>query len=138
MHGEQILMRVREKHSEIAVSPVIATILMVSITVILAAIIATFVFGMAGNIPKTKSATALVQQLDAQTIIVTFTGGPDGNSVTGLNISINGVAMPPWAGSGIRVGNSTQYPYGTVGRDSVIITATFSDGTRQVIADAVI
>ena len=37
-----------------AVSPVIGVILMVAITVILAAVIAAFVFGMAGNISKTK------------------------------------------------------------------------------------
>jgi len=37
-----------------AVSPVIGVILMVAITVILAAVIAAFVFGMAGNIQQTK------------------------------------------------------------------------------------
>ena len=38
-----------------AVSPVIGVILMVAITVILAAVIAAFVFGMSGNISKTKT-----------------------------------------------------------------------------------
>ena len=40
------------KKNEEAVSPVIGVILMVAITVILAAVIAAFVFGMAGNIQK--------------------------------------------------------------------------------------
>ena len=38
-----------------AVSPVIGVILMVAITVILAAVIAAFVFGMAGNIRRPRS-----------------------------------------------------------------------------------
>ena len=40
---------------EDAVSPVIGVILMVAITVILAAVIAAFVFGMAGSVTKTKT-----------------------------------------------------------------------------------
>ena len=47
-------MVVTRKNDE-AVSPVIGVILMVAITVILAAVIAAFVFGMSGNISKTKS-----------------------------------------------------------------------------------
>ena len=41
--------------NENAVNPVIGVIIMVAITVILAAVIAAFVFGMAGNITKTSS-----------------------------------------------------------------------------------
>jgi flagellin-like protein len=39
------------------ISPVVGVILMVAITVILAAVIAAFVFGMAGNVHKTPTAT---------------------------------------------------------------------------------
>jgi flagellin-like protein len=42
--------------SDEAVSPVIGVILMVAITVILAAVIAAFVFGTSGNIPQKKVA----------------------------------------------------------------------------------
>ena len=50
--------------NEEAVSPVIGVILMVAITVILAAVIAAFVFGMAGNIQKTRvvAATAVTSR----------------------------------------------------------------------------
>ena len=41
-----------------AVSPVIGVILMVAITVILAAVIAAYVFGMSGNVQKTKVVAA--------------------------------------------------------------------------------
>ena len=58
--------------NEEAVSPVIGVILMVAITVILAAVIAAFVFGMAGNIQKTKVVAATVQQPDSDNIVVTY------------------------------------------------------------------
>ena len=48
------------RKNEEAVSPVIGVILMVAITVILAAVIAAFVFGMAGNIQKTKVVAATI------------------------------------------------------------------------------
>ena len=44
-----------------AVSPVIGVILMVAVTVILAAVIATYVFGMSGNVQKTKVVAATAQ-----------------------------------------------------------------------------
>ena len=48
-----------------AVSPVIGVILMVAITVILAAVIAAFVFGMSGNISKTKTVAVTVQKVNS-------------------------------------------------------------------------
>jgi flagellin-like protein len=43
------------RQNEEAVSPVIGVILMVAITVILAAVIAAFVFGMTGNVQTQKN-----------------------------------------------------------------------------------
>ena len=51
------------KKNDEAVSPVIGVILMVAITVILAAVIAAFVFGMAGNISKTKVVMVSIQRI---------------------------------------------------------------------------
>ena len=45
----------KQNDNENAVNPVIGVIIMVAITVILAAVIAAFVFGMSGNISKTSS-----------------------------------------------------------------------------------
>ena len=67
---------VTRKNDE-AVSPVIGVILMVAITVILAAVIAAFVFGMSGNIQKTKIVASTVTQQDADHIIITYNGGQD-------------------------------------------------------------
>ena len=66
-----------------AVSPVIGVILMVAITVILAAVIAAFVFGMSGNITKTKSRCGNCSASQIQiAITVTYNGGQDGGSFT--------------------------------------------------------
>jgi len=43
------------RKDEKGVSPVIGVILMVAITVILAAVIASFVFGLTGTVPKQKT-----------------------------------------------------------------------------------
>ena len=61
-----------------AVSPVIGVILMVAITVILAAVIAMYVFGMPGNVQKTK-VVAATAQMDNMTeiLIITYQGGQD-------------------------------------------------------------
>ena len=69
------------KGSEDAVSPVIGVILMVAITVILAAVIAAFVFGMAGNVSKTRS-VAVTATEQGTNITVTNNGGPDYSGFT--------------------------------------------------------
>ncbi|HTY52729.1 MAG TPA: type IV pilin N-terminal domain-containing protein, partial [Methanomicrobiales archaeon] len=73
---------------EDAVSPVIGVILMVAITVILAAVIAAFVFGMAGSVQKTKTVAASAIQ-DGNSYVVTWQGGQDNNYVTGYNITMD-------------------------------------------------
>ena len=74
------IMVVTRKNDE-AVSPVIGVILMVAITVILAAVIAAFVFGMSGNISKTKTVAVTVQKVNASYITIMNNGGQDGSSL---------------------------------------------------------
>lgn len=141
-----------ENHS--AVSPVIATVLMVSITVILAAIIATFMFGMVGSMPITRTVAFTISQPSADEITVVYNGGPDAalvkfstviispsggaigtynnNSGTGLDNNIIGNAI------GGTVTASSGNPQGFAGRDHVIVTAHFLDGHSQVALDAIL
>jgi len=117
--------------NEDAVSPVIGVILMVAITVILAAVIAAFVFGMAGNIQKTKVvATTVTQQ--GSTIIVTYQGGQDNADVVSVQARLNdadfGMSIGPSVGKALTT-------TGTDARDHVVVTATFRDGSTQVITD---
>ncbi len=74
------------KGSEDAVSPVIGVILMVAITVILAAVIAAFVFGMAGNVSKTRS-IAVTAGTSGSNFTTTYNGGPDDSDLASLNIT---------------------------------------------------
>jgi flagellin-like protein len=123
--------------NEDAVSPVIGVILMVAITVILAAVIAAFVFGMAGNINKTKVVAATASQQGA-TIWVTYQGGQDSTSVDSISATVDGHAMDTSTLTK-SVGSTASYHL-TTGETSavknhVVAIAKFSDGTDQVILD---
>jgi len=129
--------------SDEAVSPVIGVILMVAITVILAAVIAAFVFGMAGNISKTKVVAATAQKPDADHITVTYQGGQDAGTMQFACISVNdnpAFMMGPTGGATtLQVGCSTTITSavtgGFAGKTHVVVTGTFSDGSSQVILD---
>lgn len=127
-------MMYNSKEKEDGVSPVIGVILMVAITVILAAVIAAFVFGMAGSVTKTKVVAATAQQPDADTIVVTYQGGQDASSLDELEVTVG-----DWVGyynttSPVPVGTTITCP-GTGDKDHVVVIGTFSDNTKQVIMD---
>jgi archaeal type IV pilus assembly protein PilA len=130
-HSSQVLEDMKFTQNEDAVSPVIGVILMVAITVILAAVIAAFVFGMAGNISKTKVVAATAQQA-GNTIIVTYQGGQDNQDVAAILGEVDGHAMTPNSVTG--VGKTMSYG-GSSGKDHVVVTARFHDGSTQVITD---
>jgi flagellin-like protein len=116
--------------NEDAVSPVIGVILMVAITVILAAVIAAFVFGMAGNISKTKVVAFTASHPTSDKIVVTNMGGQDVGTLQSVNISgdVSG-NVGNTTGSTVSLASST-------GAKHVIVTGTFSDGTSQVLLDS--
>ena len=118
------------KKNEEAVSPVIGVILMVAITVILAAVIAAFVFGMAGNVGKTKVVALTTQRPSTTSIVVTNMGGPDAGSVSTLAVTgdLTGGTLGKSTGS-------TKTFTCLAGKNHVIVTATFSDASQQVLLD---
>ena len=119
---------------EEAVSPVIGVILMVAITVILAAVIAAFVFGMGSSLKKTYTIGATASQTNETNVDITYTGGPDHNSVSYLTYSVN--AQPAYQNtSALTVGYTQQDGNGSVGREHVVVVAYFIDGASQVILD---
>jgi len=126
------------RKDEKAVSPVIGVILMVAITVILAAVIASFVFGMGSNVKKTYvvSATAAETNCSGSTcdVEITYQGGPDHQSVSTINVTspcTTGSSNPsvgdtlPCSNAGNPANKNTH----------VVVTATFNDGSTQVILD---
>src|SRR5665647_2820713 len=89
------IMVITRKNDE-AVSPVIGVILMVAITVILAAVIAAFVFGMSGNISKTKVVAVTVSQPDGTHISLTYNGGQDAPTLNTVKVNVDGTTS--WVG----------------------------------------
>jgi len=148
-------MVVTRKNDE-AVSPVIGVILMVAITVILAAVIAAFVFGMSGNISKTKTVAITTQKVSADLITIMNNGGQDGGSLKFMNVT----TTPPIANATSDLmtplndgGTSTMWyiqgapiPVGTKmdlipatgaygSRTQVVVVGGFIDGSSQVLLD---
>ncbi|WP_292492431.1 type IV pilin N-terminal domain-containing protein [Methanoculleus sp. 10] len=81
------MMKFRE--NEDAVSPVIGVILMVAITVILAAVIAAFVFGMSSDMPDTTKNVAIgVKGAADGHMTITVQGGTDLPRLTYLKITV--------------------------------------------------
>jgi flagellin-like protein len=134
------------KKNEEAVSPVIGVILMVAITVILAAVIAAFVFGMAGNISKTKVVAATVARTSGTMGTVTYQGGQDAGTCYSLNMTNdsglkgdNLLSVGAYPGTGpLQVGKSAAIGLEKTSNSHVIVTGYFQDGTTQVILDTFI
>jgi flagellin-like protein len=156
-----------KKHNDEGVSPVIGVILMVAITVILAAVIAGFVFGMAGQITKPKTVAVTAQQPDATNIIATYQGGQDAGTLYAIRATLVTAEATPVTYLGERNGvtavvkgvtpgaaftdaGTVAVPVGTSipftatgggtfsGKDHLTVTGVFGDGTESVILDTFI
>lgn len=124
--------------NEDAVSPVIGVILMVAITVILAAVIAVFVFDMAGDVQSGKT-VGVTAKLDGKNATVTYMGGTDHATLVSLNASLYD--------AGIAFINATEVTSPIVGQKilvitkdgktpgSIVVTGKFSDGTEVPLLD---
>jgi flagellin-like protein len=138
------------RKNEEAVSPVIGVILMVAITVILAAVIAAFVFGMAGNIQKTKVVAATEVRTNSTFVTVTYQGGQDAGTLQAIGFTVNGANVTPTAPGGVvsqnqvyppsgstilPVGISMTIPASNPGKNVVVGVGIFTDGTNQVLVD---
>lgn len=149
----------RFHENEEAVSPVIGVILMVAITVILAAVIAVFVFGMTDNVQTTHTVAATAK-VSTNDIIVTYQGGNDAASVDKVvvtaydsagapqnGLTVTGTAIVSGTNSSTDSAGSTYWLNPTPGYtmtiasaaagtdDRVVVTAEFDDGSTQVILD---
>jgi len=118
-----------------AVSPVIGTVLMVAITVILAAVIAMYVFGMPGGITKTKVVAVTAQMDTNKDILITYQGGQDDDTLSSLNItapdgSTSSTLGKPIIGAPIILPGPWQNS-----QNHVMVVGTFSDGVHQIILD---
>jgi|WetSurMetagenome_2_1015567.scaffolds.fasta_scaffold1124724_2 archaeal type IV pilus assembly protein PilA len=123
--------------NENAVSPVIGVLLMVAITVILAAIIAAFVFGLSGTIQKSKIVAVTVSQPALDKITVVYQGGQDSQSFSSATINItddDGKFVSTNNLSNV-VGNTVTTAGKFTGKNQVVVVGTFTDGTQNVLID---
>lgn len=140
------------EHEE-AVSPVIGVILMVAITVILAATVAMFVFGTANEI-ETPKEIALTTSTNGTHILITLQGGMGINQLTSMQIKWNGKAQENKTvayndGMGGSGDTSTNIKYSfSVGdviafdpdstsdttHGTLMVIGSFTDGKDQVLA----
>ncbi|MDH7490912.1 MAG: type IV pilin N-terminal domain-containing protein [Methanolinea sp.] len=119
-----------------AVSPVIGVILMVAITVILAAVIAAFVFGLAGSTGTAKNVGLVVQMNASDMGVITIQGGTDLATLNQLNWT---TGSNPFTAANSTMG---AFSAGQVINTNVvikgqrfIITGKFTDGSTQVLYD---
>jgi FlaG/FlaF family flagellin (archaellin) len=121
---------------EDAVSPVIGVILMVAITVIVAAIIAAYLLGMIGTTPTPHKVAASAKRTGTD-ISVIFSGGADASDVQSLKYTGEGNCTGPnnedWKDgiSNPKVGSFCTI--NSSARVHVILAAIFKDNSTAVI-----
>lgn len=143
------------KKNEDAVSPVIGVILMVAITVILAAVIAAFVFGMTGNVQSTKNIAVTAKQVGTDAV-VTYQGGADQASVQYLIVKWKGIdnySLNTGTTTGTTetkpttatvdnykpsVGHVMKFGGADGNANPIVVIAHFSDGSEQVVLDTTV
>ena len=110
--------------SERAVSPVIGVILMVAITVILAAVIGTFVLGLGGSLGQNANAGVSVDKTDTNaTVTLVDKGNVDQVNVTNGSTNSSEVLT--------NVGDDETVEFNS--SDDIQVIGVLPDGTKTVI-----
>ena len=128
------------RENEDAVSPVIGVILMVAITVILAAVIAAFVFGMSGDLSAQKEVYVTVTQGVAgedAVLRVTIQGGKDVSALTAIQYKVGDDAFV-----NLETG-FTETPFGVGDSGTITVTESghyvfrgvFTDNSVKILAE---
>jgi len=135
---------------EDAVSHVTGTILLVFITVIIAAVIAQYVFGVPQNIVKTKVVAVTAQLENSGEILLIYQGGQDDQSMSSVKITApDGTVWHPVDSAGTLTDSGSTYAKPGIGavmklspctcwpasQKHVQVVGTFTDGADQVILD---
>ena len=126
---------------ESAVSEVVGVILMVALTVIMAAIIGAYMFGMMDGHGFTPHILAFsAQQVSPSIIEVRYQGGPDYKSLENLTITwpsgVREFVPFPKIGDVYRATNyGTPWNVTTGDYDHIIVVGHFNMGASQVVLD---
>jgi flagellin-like protein len=124
-----------------AVSPVIGVILCVAITVILAAVVASLVFGMSGNLKGDHTVGLKAEKVTTALITVSVTDSintDDVESLTATAYQDDGstvtASVDPVAGSVTEItGTFTMYH-----KNRVVVSGKFADNTEQILLDTMV
>jgi FlaG/FlaF family flagellin (archaellin) len=131
----------KHSHNE-AVSEVMGSILMVSVTVIFAMLIGATVLSLVGSMQQTKVVGVVAVRLNATFVSVTYYGSDRPGQVYWLNISVNGGSFKTIGDFGgstpVVVGTSMIVSATTPGADHIVVTGAFSDGSRQVVLNTMV
>jgi flagellin-like protein len=132
---------------ERGVSPVIGVILMVAITVILAAVIGTFVLGLGDSVQQNVQAGASVQANpssggSAGDVVVTFNSNQNAANLEVDASAVSGTGSIASSSTTFTtlsdVGDSVRITENSAADDTeiqIVVTAVGEDGTRTVIVD---
>jgi flagellin-like protein len=138
--AEKETMQIKQQLKELVtgdergVSPVIGVILMVAITVILAAVIGTFVLGLGDSVQQNAQAGVSFEQTSSDTVVVTLNSmqRADSVSIEGQDNS-GGTSLSVTTSTLSDIGSSTTVENVESG-DRIIVTATYQ-GNENVIQE---
>ena len=122
------------KHNtnENAVSPIIGVILLVAITVILAAIVAAFVFGMSSD-QKQAHLITVTTSYNHGNIEAVYSGGDGKDMLDHIEVTLNEGTMVSWTPA--NVGDMKTFA-GTYSKPTkAMIVAFYKDNTQYIVMD---
>ncbi|MFC7132384.1 MULTISPECIES: type IV pilin N-terminal domain-containing protein [Salinibaculum] len=117
------------RNDDDAVSPVIGVILMVAITVILAAVIATFVLGLGDQVSDTAPQASFDFEENSTNVTITHAGGATLSNST-IKVQLNGTAQgAKWSGGVSEISAGASTTISSSGNDEIRITWENDAGT---------
>ncbi len=119
------------------VSPVIAVILMVAITVVMAAIVSSWSAGVKAPTTPTTVGLDIARNNDTIDIVVTAIDPASAAPIKEINISYYNYSGTPGTQYAIMidaiVGDSKSFMTGSASLQQIIVTATYKDASKKVL-----
>lgn len=127
------MIEMMKHNNEKAVSPVIGVILMVAVTVILAAVVAAMIFGNVGELKSGKTVAVTAMRDGGDIRLANYGGASVGELAGPIDITCTNATATTL---GTAVGSSvTLTPTPAGFRERVMAIGTFRDGSTQILLD---
>ena len=126
----------RIKIDDKAVSPVIAVILMVAITVVMAAIVSSWSAGVKAPTTPTTVGLDIARNNDTISMVVTAIDPANAAPISRINISYYNYSTSGAANvnmTNANAGDSISFNTGSASLQQIIITATYKDASKKVL-----